>query len=234
MKLGRALILGVFLATSLPVSANDVVGRALVIDGDTIELNGKQYRLSGIDAPEAAQTVKLPTGGEDFFGRGAALVLRSLLQDGETKCLPRGERDVRGASLAVCFSGDTDVGAELVERGMAWTLPEAPAAYKKLETVAREKRHGFWRDQWEQPWLFRRRMQVVADASAPDRCAFKGIVDQKDNRIYFAPWSPWYDNYKVEVQRGDKWLCSEAEAIAAGWKAPLFLMESIISGVYNP
>ena len=33
----------------------EIVGRASVIDGDTIDLHGVRVRLSGIDAPESAQ-----------------------------------------------------------------------------------------------------------------------------------------------------------------------------------
>ncbi|WP_348643025.1 thermonuclease family protein [Mesorhizobium sp. B2-6-5] len=34
----------------------DLVGRASVIDGDTIEIHGKRIRFNGIDAPESSQT----------------------------------------------------------------------------------------------------------------------------------------------------------------------------------
>lgn len=234
MQLWRIVVFGVILCAGLPVRAGEVVGPAVVVDGDTIELNGQQYRLAGIDAPEAAQTLPLATGGQDFFGRGAALVLRALLQDGAIRCQANGERDKRGARLAICFSGDTDLGAEMIERGVAWTPPGQPSAYKELEAIARDKRRGFWRDQLERPWHYRRRMQFSAGSRAPKGCAFKATVDRKGNKIYFAPWSPWYANFKVDAGRGDKWICSEARAITAGWKAPLFLMNSIVSGVYDP
>ncbi len=228
------VLLGAVVFGASAALSQQVSGPAIVVDGDTIELNGQRYRLAGIDAPEAAQTLPLATGGQDFFGRGAALVLRALLQDGAIRCDATGKRDNRGTRLAVCFSGKTDLGAEMIERGMAWTVPDDSSPYKRLEATARDKRRGFWRDQLERPWHYRRRLQYSAGSKAPKGCAFKAIVDRKGNRIYFAPWSPWYAKYKVEEARGDKWFCSEPEAIAAGWKSPLFLMNSIVAGVYDP
>ncbi len=37
---------------ALPTSAEPIMGRASVIDGDTIEIHGKRIRLHGIDAIE--------------------------------------------------------------------------------------------------------------------------------------------------------------------------------------
>ena len=32
------------------------------------------------------------------------------------------------------------------------------------------------------------------------------------------PWSPWYAQIKIEPDKGKRWFCSEAEALAAGWR----------------
>ena len=40
----------------------------------------------------------------------------------------------------------------------------------------------------------------------------------KNGRIYHMPWSPWYGRVKIDTARGERWFCSEAEALAAGWR----------------
>jgi hypothetical protein len=32
------------------------------------------------------------------------------------------------------------------------------------------------------------------------------------------PWSPWYGQIKIDPDKGKRWFCTEAEAIAAGWR----------------
>jgi hypothetical protein len=52
---------------------------------------------------------------------------------------------------------------------------------------------------------------------APSGCAIKGNIT-KSGRIYHMPWSPWYAQIRMEPDKGKRWFCSEAEAIAAGWR----------------
>jgi endonuclease YncB( thermonuclease family) len=50
------LIAVLFLLTSaIAARPTDLIGRASIIDGDTIEIHGTRIRLWGIDAPESAQ-----------------------------------------------------------------------------------------------------------------------------------------------------------------------------------
>ena len=66
----------------------------------------------------------------------------------------------------------------------------------------------------------------VADQSpppprgSPDRdCRIKGNIS-KHGRIYHVPGSRWYDETKIDTSKGERWFCSEQEAIDAGWRAP--------------
>jgi hypothetical protein len=34
------------------------------------------------------------------------------------------------------------------------------------------------------------------------------------------PGSPAYERTKIDEAKGERWFCSEAEARAAGWRAP--------------
>lgn len=55
--------------------ADDIVGRASVIDGDTIEIGGTRIRFDGIDAPESRQTCRDAAGAKYRCGQQSALAL---------------------------------------------------------------------------------------------------------------------------------------------------------------
>lgn len=212
-----------------------ISGAAWVIDGDTLAIGKRHVRLMGIDAPEAAQVLELSTGGSDFLGRGAALMLRSLVQDAEIRCNLSSLKDQRGVRLATCFSGTTDIGAQMVASGMAMATTQYPSPYMTIESKAKHDKKGFWRDTLEPPWEFRRRRIREATAKAPRGCVFKAKAGaDSGERILFPPWSPWYEHIRIEEGKGDRWFCNEADAIAQGWMEPRWLMRSIVSGVYNP
>jgi hypothetical protein len=57
-------------------------------------------------------------------------------------------------------------------------------------------------------------------APNPD-CPIKGNINRDGERIYHTPWgSHSYDRTKINTAKGERWFCDEAEAAAAGWRAP--------------
>jgi hypothetical protein len=49
----------------------------------------------------------------------------------------------------------------------------------------------------------------------------KGNVNSAGERIYFTVKSINYKNVKIDETKGEKWFCSEDEALAAGWRKAL-------------
>lgn len=86
----------------------------------------------------------------------------------------------------------------------------------------RAARVGIWEAQTEPAWDYRAHRWDVALQDAPEGCPIKGNINREGERIYHAPWSPWYARTKVNEATGEKWFCSEGDALAAGWRAPLW------------
>jgi endonuclease YncB( thermonuclease family) len=193
-----------------------LLGVASVIDGDTIALGGAHIRLEGIDAPEAGQTCGTPARGNWACGTAAGRALARLIEGKQLRCEPRG-LDKYGRTLGVCFLGTQDVNAWMVRQGHAWAFVKYSTSYVREEAQARAERAGIWQGAATPAWEYRARRWARAETQAPRGCAIKGNVTA-NGKIYHMPWSPWYAQIKMDAHRGRRWFCTEAEAIAAGWR----------------
>ena len=215
---------GVLLSTSiqpLPAVAipGEIAGRAEVIDGDTLDIDGTHIRLEGIDAPELAQTCARSFIGSWRCGEAAARELERLTAGRSLTCRSRGA-DKYGRLLGVCAVDGLDINAEMVRRGLAWAFVKYSKSYVAVEEAARAAKAGIWQAHSEPAWVFREKRWADAETEAPDGCAIKGNITGH-GRIYHAPWSVWYGRVRVESAKGERWFCSEAEALAAGWRPAL-------------
>ena len=92
------------------------------------------------------------------------------------------------------------------------------ASYAGLERQARDAKAGIWAaGEAERPAEFRAKVWEEAKRRAPDGCPIKGLVTG-GARVYVLPWSPDYDRGRIQKASGERWFCSEQEAVAAGWK----------------
>ena len=58
----------------------------------------------------------------------------------------------------------------------------------------------------------------VCDYTGTSEPVIKGNIDQNTGtRVYYVPGSLLYSTIQVDEALGDRWLCTEAEAIAGGW-----------------
>nr|WP_280732502.1 thermonuclease family protein [Sinorhizobium numidicum] len=135
-----------------------IAGRASVIDGDTIEIEGERIRLHGIDAPESSQVCSDRAGQPYRCGQEAALALDTFLKASRpTRCVLLG-RDHR-RSVGVCFRADgKDVNRWLVEFGHALDWPKySGGGYSKFQKFAQAAGVGLWGGAFELPCKIRNR-----------------------------------------------------------------------------
>lgn len=213
VKLSKFVLVASLIAA--PVEASDAVK---VIDGDTIEIGSVTYRLNGVDAPEAGQTCAKSNGRRWRCGEAAIEQIHSIVSGSTVRCNAIFE-DGYGRTIATCYADGNDIAAELITGGWAWAFVRYSDAYIEEQSAAQSLKIGIWQEETQTPWDFRAERWLVASQVSPDGCPIKGNIS-RNGRIYHPPWSPWYGRTRITVEKGERWFCSEAEAIAAGWRAP--------------
>ncbi len=198
-----------------------IEGATRVIDGDTLDVDGRTVRIHGIDAPEVAQ--RCPGGPYRLraCGKVVADALEALVNGRTITCEVYGFDDFDRA-IATCFVNRLDVGRALVRDGLAMAFVRYSADYAKDEAQARAAGSGLWQTDWQAPWDFRAERWETAEQKAPDGCPIKGNINSNGERIYHTPWSSeYYSRTRISTEKGERWFCSEGDALAAGWRAPL-------------
>ena len=134
-------------AVTFPATGQDVV------DGDTITIKGKTYRLYGIAAPEEGQICAdgWPAGFE------AEAYLSRLVEGKTVVCTPVDQPD-RAGTDAICHADGVDVGAAMVTGGMALALVPRSARYITEEEAAAKAGRGVHRHGCIAPWEWRARL----------------------------------------------------------------------------
>lgn len=133
-----------------------VVGRASVVDGDTLEIHGRRIRLWGIDAPEGRQSCDDAQGVACACGRLIADRLDRHLRDKPVACFEE-DTDRYGRMIARCEINGVDVGAWLVRQGYAVRYARyAGGAYVSEEVAAKRESLGVWAGRFTAPEDWRR------------------------------------------------------------------------------
>lgn len=141
----------------LPPDPAPIIGRATIIDGDTLEIHGQRIRLWGIDAPESRQTCT--RAGQTYrCGQEAANALSNWIGQRTVTCTPEGRPDRYRRIVARCRVQGADVATYLVSRGHALDYPRySGGAYAGAEAGAQRARRGVWAGEFQRPWEWRAR-----------------------------------------------------------------------------
>lgn len=217
-------------------SSETIVGRASVIDGDTIEIHGERIRFNGIDAPESSQLCSDSGGRMYRCGARSAEALSTWLAASSPTSCKFVERDQYGRFVGNCSRADgASVQRWLVRNGhaMDWSR-YSNGAFSKEQSAAKAEKIGIWQGSFQAPWKWRAAQRentnssivplVSSSSSAAaasensGACDIKGNISRKGERIYHVPGQKWYSRTKITTSKGERWFCSEQEARAAGWR----------------
>jgi endonuclease YncB( thermonuclease family) len=314
-----APIIAFLVLLSFSAAADSIVGRASVIDADTLEIHGERIRILDVDAPEARQPCVKPSGDEWRCGQEASLALSDWIGTQTVRC--GGDKlDAYGRRLARCTVGNADVAEWLAASG--WAVPYRDCKCEVVREAAgraKASQLGIWSSSFMMPWDWRRkdsqqdepsrswgddirvgaaelgeRMPYLLDGllvvlgaalgivgymlfktvrgrrhsranvfSLPRRrstfrslavrtgpallllaagaavvwwpeerfspaitgfssetmgCVIKGNISASGERIYHVPGNRYYNETHINESRGERWFCSEKEAVAAGWR----------------
>ena len=125
-----------------------------VVDGDTIHLNGKKIRFTGIDTPELKQTC-IKEGVKDPCGVTAKQILIDKIGKDNVKCISEG-KDQYKRTLAECFVNNESLSSYLVRSGYGFAYRRYSRKFVPDEDYARINKIGMWSMEFNYPWDYRK------------------------------------------------------------------------------
>ncbi len=197
-----------------------------MVDGDTIDvlIDGSEQRLRyiGINTPETVD----PRRPVECFGREASERNRQLVE-GRTVGLERdvSETDRFGRLLRYVWLEGEMVNAALVAEGYATATTFPPDVkyadtFAAMEAEARAAGRGLWGDACAAPSP--PPAAGACEYSGTSKPVIKGNISiRTGEKIYHVPGGYYYDDTVISEAKGERWFCTEAEAVAAGWRRSL-------------
>jgi len=204
-----------------------------VVDGDTVEveIDGQltKVRYIGIDTPESVD----PRRAVECFGKEAAERNRELVE-GETVGLEKdvSDTDAFGRLLRYVWLDGRLVNARLVTEGYALAATYPPDVryselFAQLQSEAQAAGLGLWGAACDSPATTPMTDTPAPSANGGAACEFSNSSDpvikgnisfNSGEKIYHMPGGEFYEATEINTQDGERWFCTEAEAVAAGWR----------------
>lgn len=144
LNLSSYLIIFFFLFSYSKSSEKNVaIGKANIIDGDTISINGEKIRFAGIDTPERNQI------GHEFSKKK----LKQKITNNIVICIREPDLDPWGRTVAECFIGYESISSYMVKNGFACDYVKySKKKYAKEQEYAKSKKLGIWNMNFKKSW----------------------------------------------------------------------------------
>jgi len=210
-------------AASSPTADRTSARVVRVIDGDTIVvvIDGLEYRVryTGIDTPETVD----PRKPVECYGREASHRNRELVE-GRTVALEKdvSETDQYDRLLRYVWVDGEMVNAVLVGEGYAMAVTYPPdVKYQKLLLELQRQALAEGRGLWSAcltPTVCAPE-GPICDYSGTCEPVIKGNISKTTGeKIYHVPGGEFYDKTVIDEAAGERWFCTEQEALEASWR----------------
>ena len=147
---------------STALSSDKIVGKAKVIDGDTITINSINIRFSGIDAPESfykgkSQICNLLSNNELVnCGKISKITLENKIKENIITCIKE-TVDRYNRVIAECFLNEESLSRYMVRSGYAFDYVKfSKGKFQNDQVFAKKNKLGLWNMSFKYPWIWRK------------------------------------------------------------------------------
>jgi len=217
-----------FVALIIP-SSQKLYSVVKVVDGDTIDvsINGvtERLRLIGINTPETVD----PRKPVECFGVEASNKAKSILTNKKVSLesdSSQGEGDKYGRLLRYVFLEDgTNFNLMMIKDGYAYEYTyDIPYKYqtefKKAQKEAMEAKAGLWGDMCNGSSVLISATTTQTNTNT-NGCTIKGNISSTKEKIFHVIGCGSYAKTTIDESQGERWFCTEQEALDAGWRKAL-------------
>ena len=201
-----------------------------VYDGDTVQAGKYKIRLIWMDAPEG-----LYEGSEikdyKFYGcpeLATKYANEKLLNKKILFCQDRSnqEHDKYGRKLRYAMIEENGSKKPFsyfaIEKGYAKRYAYASyiwkEKFKSLEQEAKTKQIGIWTKECQQKDLdIKKSNNKCGLLEEKKDCKIKGNISSKWKYLYYNIGDNNYNRVKININKGERWFCTEQEAKNCGW-----------------
>ena len=227
-----------------PNAERQVATVTKIVDGDTIhvEINGEEFKLRyiGMDAPEVGAyeaAAATAYNSELVMGQTVTLVKDVSETDRYGRLLRYvfvGDKFVNyelvrhGLATAGTWAPDTACDSTFqsaqqtaMANGVGLWVPTATAKpYVAPVTTPSSEAFGFvgGGSAGTEPTAVSGGSCPQGCTVPPSGCVIKGNINSEGEKIYHLPGMAYYNKTVIDPSKGERWFCTEQEAVANGWR----------------